>query len=442
MAEYPGELLFHPFHFTSSCMHRVNRPNLTASLLLAYNRMILVRRVEPSQINEPAAAAAGDTLIMEHNDPPDTPMEQDTILLDAQIQKAHSATAESVAIAPEDTQMTEQDTPLQAAQNENAQMQYDGAGSSDPSSGPTEDESVAENAGTIALRKAVATETAEWAQMVRQQKMARLETQKMSNRDGSSSNSYDEFTPALLFCKDKAAKPDSTAKSGGISSPNVNGMFIWTGVYIYLCIEADPAKPNATDKPQTLKHKLSSSFKRLLAENLVGKEMQASITQLHFQLNKIEELMIQHRENTFTGEDIMDAITKLTQAVLRVERKLPDQKASPSKGNNANTTGSIKNSTKYLHANNKTDSPNKRPRFSNSSTGSSVQEPADVIVSERAPRAQGVPKFATHREACQSVKIEELEEENEKLLARIKHLEKQVNDRSSSVRGHSSIASR
>ncbi|KIM98184.1 hypothetical protein OIDMADRAFT_32082 [Oidiodendron maius Zn] len=383
---------------------------------------------EPLQINELVAAAAGDTLIMEHNDPPDTPMEQDTILLDVQIQKAHSATAESVAIAPEDTQMIEQDTPLQAAQIENALIQYDGAGSSDPSSGPAEDESGAENADTIALRKAVATETAEWAQMVRQQKMARLETQKMGNREGSSSSSYDEFTPALLFCKDKAARPESTAKNGGISSPNVN--------------EAGPAKPNATDKPQTLRHKLSSSFKRLLAENLVGKEMQASITQLHFQLNKIEELVIQHRENTFTGEDIMDAIMKLTQAVLRVERKLPDQKASPSKGNNANTTGSIKNSTKSLHANRKTDSPNKRPRFSNSSTSSSVQEPADVIVSERAARAQGVPKFATHREACQSVKIEELEEENENLLARIKHLEKQVNDRSSSVRGHSRIASR
>lgn len=230
MAEYPGELLFRPFHSTSSRTHGVNRPNLTASLLLAYNRMISVRRVEPSQINEPAGAAAGDTLIMEHNDPPDTPMEQDTILLDIQIQKAHSATAESVASAPEDTQMIEQDTPLQAAQNDNAQIQYDGAGSSDPSSGPAEDESGAENADTIALRKAVATETAEWAQMVRQQKLARLEAQKMGNREGSSSDIYDESTPTLLFCKDKAAMPESTAKSGGISSPNGNGMFIWTGV--------------------------------------------------------------------------------------------------------------------------------------------------------------------------------------------------------------------
>ena len=169
--------------------------------------------------------------------------------------------------------------------------------------------------------------------------------------------------------------------------------------------------------------------------------MQVSITQLHSQLNKIEELVIQHRENTFTGEDMVDAITKLTQAVLRVEGKLPDQKVSPSKSNDAHTTGGVKNSSNPPRANSKTIGPNKRPRFSESSIGSSVQEQADVVMSEGAASHQRVSMFASHHEACQSIKIEELEDENEKLHARIKQLEKQVKDSASSVCGHKRVAS-
>jgi hypothetical protein len=160
--------------------------------------------------------------------------------------------------------------------------------------------------------------------------------------------------------------------------------------------------------------------------------MQASISQLHLQLNKIEELVIQHHENTFTGEEMLDAITKLTQAVIKVEGKLPDQKGSTPKGIAASTTDGTKDSISPV-ANRKSTGPNKRARFSDSSTSTSAPDPGDVVMGEGAASANGASGFATHLEACQSVKIEELEEENRKLHDRVKVLEADVRAQTNTI---------
>lgn len=71
--------------------------------------------------------------------------------------------------------------------------------------------------------------------MVHVQKLARREAivkaQGMANRETtalerSGSDNDDESTPALLFCKDKAAQPNGQVKSGGISGQNGNGIHL------------------------------------------------------------------------------------------------------------------------------------------------------------------------------------------------------------------------
>jgi hypothetical protein len=165
----------------------------------------------------------------------------------------------------------------------------------------------------------------------------------------------------------------------------------------------------------------------------VGKEMQASISQLHLQLNKIEELIIQHHENTFTGEEMLDAITKLTQAVIRIEGRLLGQNGSTPKGINSSTADGTKDSVISPLANRKSTGSNKRARLSDSSTSTSAPEPGDVVIGEGAASTQGATEFATHREACQSVKIEELEEENKKLSNRVKLLEADVRAQTNTI---------
>jgi hypothetical protein len=198
---------------------------------LASSRIILIRRVEHRLTVEPpsgqdsngglaqndlVAAVPGDASMLGQEALEDTPMtEIDTPLSDIQTENVHSNPA---AATLEDAPMMEDGAPIVGAVNTTS------------SSNPTERGDEVEDSDAATLRMAVDTETAEWAEMVRQKKLAREKgSGKKTAHENSSSEGDDESATSLLFCKDKNDQPDSATQS----TQRGNSVYLGTTLCLY-----------------------------------------------------------------------------------------------------------------------------------------------------------------------------------------------------------------